>query len=231
MNRLPFAAANFHPLGFSAGLADGVADVAVASLIARLADGVALVAPTRLCAGNADGVAFIAIAGLIARDADRAALVAPARLSARPADGVAFVAIAGVMHGLGAADRHLLADLVIDRLAANFFATIPHDLLNRFVAGGAALTGLAHVAASCARGRWTAVVTAGPAIAGLSGLSGRDNQAKQQRRQPGLAFHRIDSSDSNLCLTPWTPLSPVSLRRNSTIGYLPLQTVPKLGRT
>ena len=182
MNRLPFAAANFYPLGFRAGLADGVADVlvarlrfhlvgrvalvaitglrtrpadgvadvAVASLIARLADGIALVAPARLGAGDADGVALIAIAGLIARDADRGALVAPARLRTRLANGVALVAIAGVMHGLGAADRHLLADLVIDRLAADFFATIPHDLLDRFVAGRAALTGLAHVATRCA---------------------------------------------------------------------------------
>ena len=183
LNRLPFATANFHPLGFRAGLAhgvadvfvtrlrfrligrvaliaitglshrsaDGVADVAVASLVARFADGVALVAPARLRAGDADGVALIAIAGLVARDADRGALIAPARLRAGPADGVAFVAIAGVMHGLGAADRNLLADLVIDRLAADFFATIPHDLLDRFVTGRAALTGLAHVAARRAR--------------------------------------------------------------------------------
>lgn len=177
LNRLPFAAADFHPLGFSAGLtnciadvlvarlrlhlvsgvafvavaglshrsADGVADVAVASLIARFADGVALVTPTRLGAGDTHSVALIAIAGLIARYADRGALVSPAGLRTRLANCVALVAIAGIMHGFCAANRDLFADLVIDRLAADFFATIPHDLLDCFVAGRAALAGLAHV--------------------------------------------------------------------------------------
>lgn len=135
------------PAGLCDWLADGVADVAVASLIARLADVVALVAPARLRAGDADRVGLVAVAGLIARHAHRADLVAPASLSHWLADGVALVAIAGLVTGLRAADRNLLALLIVHGLIANFFAAVPHDFLDRLVAGRALLLSLAEIAA------------------------------------------------------------------------------------
>ena len=126
--------------------ADGVADIAVARLIARLADVVALVAPAGLHAGDADGVGLVAVAGLIAGNAHRAGLIAPARLSHWAADGVALVAVAGLIAGARAADRNLLALLVVDRLVADLFATVPHDFLDRLVASRALLLSLAEIA-------------------------------------------------------------------------------------
>ena len=126
--------------------ADGVANIAVARLIARLADVVALVAPAGLHAGDADGVGLVAVAGLIAGNAHRAGLVAPASLSHWTADGVALVPIAGLIAGARAADRNLLALLVVDRLVADLFATVPHDFLDRLVASRALLLSLAEIA-------------------------------------------------------------------------------------
>lgn len=131
------------PAGLHARLADSVADVAIARLIARLANVVALVTPARLHAWDADGVGFVAIARLIARHAHRAGLVAPARLRDRSTDGVTLVAIAGFVAGLRAADGNLLALLIVNRLIADLFAAIPHDILDRFVASRALLLSLA----------------------------------------------------------------------------------------
>ena len=134
------------PARLHARLADCVADVAVAGLIARLADVVALVAPAGLHAGDADGVGLVAVAGLVAGNAHRAGLVAPARLSHWAADGIALVPIAGLIAGARAADRNLLALLVVDRLVADLFATVPDDFLDRLVASRALLLSLAEIA-------------------------------------------------------------------------------------
>lgn len=134
------------PTGLRDGFADRVADVAVAGLIAWLAYVVTLVAPASLRAWDADGVSLVAVAGLIARHAHRAGLVAPAGLSHRAADGVALVAIAGLVTGPHAADGNLLALLIVDSLVADFFAAIPHDVLDRLVASRALLLSLAEIA-------------------------------------------------------------------------------------
>ena len=179
--------------------ADGVADVAVAGLIARLADVVALVAPARLHAGDADGVALVAVAGLIARHANRASLIAPAGLSHWAADGVALVAIAGFVAGPRAADGNLLALLIVDRLVADFFATVPHDFLDRLVASRALLLSLAEIATRSAGGSRAAVVAGRSTVSGLSDLRPRQEQEQHARHDVRLAFHRRHSSDRVWC--------------------------------
>jgi hypothetical protein len=175
--------------------ADGVADVAVASLIARLADVVALVTPARLHAGNADGVVLVTVAGLIARHAHRAGLVTPAGLSHRAADRVALVAIAGLVTGPSAADRDLLALLIVDRLVADLFATVPDDFLDRLVASRAALLSLANIGTRSTGGSWAAVVAGRSAVSGLSDLRPRQEQEQHARHDVRLAFHFTHSSD------------------------------------
>ena len=151
-------------------LTDGVADISVTRLSDRLANVVALVTPAGLHARDADGVVLVAVARLIARHADRTGFVAPAGLSDRAADGVALVPIAGLVASARAADRHLLALLIVDGLIADLFATIPYDVLDRLVAGRALLLSLAKIATRSTGGSRAAVVAGRSAISGLGEL-------------------------------------------------------------
>ena len=135
------------PARLHARLADRVALISIARLVAWLTDVVALIAPARLRAGDTDGVGFIAIAGLIARHTRRAGLVAIAGLSHWAADGVALVAVASFVAGLRAADRNLFALLIVDSLVTDLFAAVPHDFLDRLVAGRTLLLSLTEITA------------------------------------------------------------------------------------
>ena len=70
-----------------------------------------------------------------ARLADFADNFAVAGLVARLADRVALVAVAGFVNVLPAFHRHLLADRVVDGLAAGVFLLFPDGFFDRFVAG------------------------------------------------------------------------------------------------
>lgn len=184
------------PAGLRHRAADGVAAIAVACLIARLADRVALITPAGLHTRHTNGVALVAVARLVARHANCAALVAPAGLRHWAAAGIALIAVAGFIAGLGAADRILLADLIIDRLAADFLTTVPHDFLKSFVASRAASFGLAQITTWGTCGGRAAVVAGRSTITRLGGVSSRQQQEQHRRADPDLAFHRSNSSDS-----------------------------------
>lgn len=94
----------------------------------------------------------------------------------RTANVVALIAIAGLVARLRAADRNLLTNLVIDRLAADLFAPIPNNFLHRLVASRAASLGLAQIAAGCAGGSGATVVTGPAAVSRFSDV----NSCQQQ---------------------------------------------------
>jgi hypothetical protein len=222
-NGFPFAAANVNPLGFRHRLANRVtavaiarfgyglvgcaADIAVASLVARLADRVAAVAIARLVARLADRVAAVAITGLVARLsnlaadiavaslvtrlADGVAAVAIARLVARLADRVTLITIASLVHVLVAGHRDLLADLVVDGLAAGVVLLFPNYFFNSLVARLAALLRGAIVTIGSTRLCRTAAIAGSSAVTRDGTLAGAcDHQQSGKDGDPLRIFHR-----------------------------------------
>ena len=155
-------AADVAGAGLVAGLADRVADVFVARLVRRTAHRVADVFPARRAAGLADRVADVLVASLVMPVADGVADVLVAGLEAGLAHREAAVFIARLKDVAGAAERDLLADVIVHRLAADVALLLPDRLVDSLVRGGrrrgAARLGGGVIAARRARFRGAARV-------------------------------------------------------------------------
>jgi hypothetical protein len=141
---LPFATTNIDTTCFRDRLAHCVADVFPAGLGFCLPGGVALVAVAGLVAGLADVVTHRAIAGLVAGLADVVADVFVARLVARLAN------VAG--HRAVARFHHRFADLLLDTTVFGFVHRLAHGVT--FVA----VAGLVDVANALNRNRLRALI-------------------------------------------------------------------------
>jgi hypothetical protein len=130
-------------------LAGCVTNVAVASLVAGLADIVADCSIAGLVARLANSVANVSIAGFITRLANVAAYCAIARFHHRLADSllhatilgfihglanrVAFISVTGVIHVSSALNRNLFGALVVYRLHARVLLLFHDNFSNRTV--------------------------------------------------------------------------------------------------
>ncbi len=157
-------AANVAILGLTNRLAHRAADVAVASIDHGFANGAADVTVAGLEARLANRAADVAVAGLNARLFHRAANIAIAGLIDRLANRVAFVAIVRFVNGPRARNRYLFTALIVDCSAAVDCSLLIDSFANCLIAGPAAAFCGAIVAAGCARGSGTTLVTGRPAI-------------------------------------------------------------------
>lgn len=187
-------AANVAVAGFVNRLADGVANVAVAGFVARLARCVADVAVAALVNRTANRAADIAVARFVARLAGGVADVTVARFVNRLANGETFVAIAGLVDVLRASDGNLLANRIVDGLAAGVFLLVPDDFLNRLVTCFGTAFRFAVIAAGAARAGWTAVIAGRATITRLGGPGEAGCQQQScQSGDPGEVAHGLVS--------------------------------------
>ena len=173
-----------------ARFADGVAVVTVTGLVARFANRVTNIAVARGVARLPAGVTNGAVARLLVRNPHLVANGLAALLIDRLAHRVTFIAVAGVVHRSVARDRHLFDTAVIDRVAFRVFLLTPNSFRYCFVAGAAADPRLTIVTARSACMRWTTPIPADSTKqACISFVPRGEQQGGCHDREPRHVFH------------------------------------------
>jgi hypothetical protein len=124
---------NIAVAGLVARLADIVADCSVAGLVARLANSVTNVSIAGLVARFANVAAYRAIACFHHRLADSLLHATILSFIHRLANSVAFISVAGVIHVSSALNRNLFGTLFVYRLHARVLLLFHDNFSNRAV--------------------------------------------------------------------------------------------------